>query len=285
MKDRKLDARQKGNIDKAPVNILSIITLVAVVLIAVCLAVLFWPSSKIEGPGGTEPTEATITETVAASTKETVHRHTWKDATCEEPQICKTCNEKKGSPLGHKWIEASYDTPKTCSICKITEGDVLINPIVEPIRDRLPIVMHAISSSERIYGFENSDLTEKSSEFYFEPHKDEIVITDVTKDGSALEIRYPSSIAAPGYRTLWFPTERIIPLGEVKVISGAANKKTITYRYSQDGSTLMYYGRMDPGDEYVSLGKTESGHKVVVYPIYRDTVCGLSVEEKMALLD
>lgn len=211
--------------------------------------------------------------------------HDWILADCTTPRTCRICREITGDPADHQWIDATYLSPKTCSICRKTEGDVLTNPLVEPIRERLPIVTHAISSSQRIYGYTDSNLTEKNNEYYFEPYNDQIVITDITKDGSAMEICYPSSISASGNRTLWFPTDQIISLCEIKVNSMVANKSITTYRYSTDGNTLMNYGRMDSGDEYISLGNTESGYKVIVYPIYRDTVCGLGVEEKIALIE
>ena len=106
------------------------IVLLAVVLIAVCLAVLFWPSSKIEGPGGTEPTEPTkpvVSESEATSLKETTpkptgHNHDWKDATCTTPKTCKACDAVSGTALDHQWKAATCTEPKTCKICGITTG-------------------------------------------------------------------------------------------------------------------------------------------------------------------
>lgn len=167
MKYPNLDSRQKRKWDKSPHNILNIITIAAVVVIAVCLAVLFGPSSKIEGSGGTEPTIATaVAETEVVPTEETVHQHSWKDATCEEPQICKNCGEKKGSPLGHKWIEATYDTPKTCRVCNETEEAPLEKP---SIRNIPPTGMIAAGNYHSVYLKSNGTVyavgSEKLSEY------------------------------------------------------------------------------------------------------------------------
>lgn len=116
------------------------IVLLAVVLIAVCLAVLFWPSSKIEEPGGTEPTKPVVSESEATSLKETtpkptVHNHDWKDATCTTPKTCKVCDAVSGTALGHKWKAATYSSPKTCITCGETSGDILR---VDPYSVELP---------------------------------------------------------------------------------------------------------------------------------------------------
>ena len=113
----------------------TILLTVAIILTAGVLIGVLIKGCSVDDPPPTEPTEATIAETVAAPTKETVHQHTWKDATCEEPQICKTCYEKKGSPLGHTWIDATYDAPKTCITCGETSGDILR---VDPYSVELP---------------------------------------------------------------------------------------------------------------------------------------------------
>lgn len=54
-----------------------------------------------------------------------VHRHDWKDATCESPKICERCGETKGSPQGHSWTEATCANPKTCTVCGQTSGSAL----------------------------------------------------------------------------------------------------------------------------------------------------------------
>ena len=210
--------------------------------------------------------------------------HQWQDATCTGPKICKVCGETEGAKADHQWIDATYYSPRTCAICQEIEGDVLLNPMVGSIRERLPIVTYAMSSAQKIFGYEDPELTQKSNEYYFVPYKDEIVITNISGNGSALEIRYPSSISSSGYRTLWFSTEEIVPLQEIEVSYEVANEEITTYRFSKDNDALKQYGRMDPGNEYIVLGITESGYKVIEYSIYRDTICDLDVRDKIALI-
>ena len=51
--------------------------------------------------------------------------HIWKEATCEEPQICEKCGEKEGTALGHKWKNATCTEPETCEVCGKKKGDPL----------------------------------------------------------------------------------------------------------------------------------------------------------------
>lgn len=49
--------------------------------------------------------------------------HTWKEATCTEPETCKKCGMTKGKKEGHEWIEATCTEPKTCEECGKTKGE------------------------------------------------------------------------------------------------------------------------------------------------------------------
>ncbi len=53
------------------------------------------------------------------------HTHEWKDATCETPKTCTSCEETEGEALGHNWAEATCESPKTCTVCAATEGSPL----------------------------------------------------------------------------------------------------------------------------------------------------------------
>ena len=55
---------------------------------------------------------------------ESLHTHSWSDATCTEPQKCE-CGETQGEALGHTWADATCTAPKTCSVCSVTEGEAL----------------------------------------------------------------------------------------------------------------------------------------------------------------
>lgn len=62
------------------------------------------------------------------SASESIHTHSYKEATCTTPKKCSTCGATEGSAKGHSWVEATYTAPKTCSNCKITEGESLPIP-------------------------------------------------------------------------------------------------------------------------------------------------------------
>lgn len=51
--------------------------------------------------------------------------HTYTEATCTSPKVCKKCGTENGSYAPHSWIEGNCTTPKTCYICGTTEGDVV----------------------------------------------------------------------------------------------------------------------------------------------------------------
>ncbi len=55
------------------------------------------------------------TEKIAAT-----GQHSWKDATCSTPKICKTCSATTGSVLDHNYIDGS------CSYCQKAGGEVKI---------------------------------------------------------------------------------------------------------------------------------------------------------------
>lgn len=125
----------------------------------------------------------------------------------------------------HHWIDATYFAPKTCSVCQMTEGNALQNPLVEPIREHLPIVTYAMTSEEKVYGYEDPDLKAQSTEFFFAPDKDEIVITNISENALAVEICYPSNITESEYRTLWFAVKDILPLSEILIDNEAADER------------------------------------------------------------
>lgn len=73
--------------------------------------------------------EATCTEpeicTVCGATNGSAKGHSWKEATCTEPATCTVCGTTSGSAKGHSWNEATCSSPKKCQVCKITEGSAL----------------------------------------------------------------------------------------------------------------------------------------------------------------
>lgn len=53
------------------------------------------------------------------------HVHTWKNATCTEPETCEECGETRGKELGHRWQAGSCTEPEVCSRCGETRGEPL----------------------------------------------------------------------------------------------------------------------------------------------------------------
>jgi serine/threonine protein kinase len=72
---------------------------------------------------------ATCTEpetcSICGKTRGEALGHSWQPATCETPETCSVCGETYGSALGHKWQPASCTEPKTCLVCGATEGAAL----------------------------------------------------------------------------------------------------------------------------------------------------------------
>jgi superfamily II helicase len=53
------------------------------------------------------------------------HVHQWKDADCENGEICTDCAAKGGDPLGHDAKEANYQEDSTCKRCGVVLGEKL----------------------------------------------------------------------------------------------------------------------------------------------------------------
>ena len=51
--------------------------------------------------------------------------HDWEEATCETAKTCKRCGKKEGSHLGHYWAEATCEEAKTCQQCRKKDGEAL----------------------------------------------------------------------------------------------------------------------------------------------------------------
>lgn len=210
--------------------------------------------------------------------------HKWIAATCTTPKTCEVCGLETGVAKEHQWVDATYFSPKMCSVCQVTEGAALENPLVEPIQDHLPIVTYAMTSEQKVYGYEDSDLKVQSTEYYFAPDKDEIVITNISEDALAVEVCYPSNLTSSGYRTLWFATKDILPLSEILIDAETADERKNTFRYSENGNSLIRYGSMDGGNKYTVLGKLDSGYTAIIYSIYKQEVYGNDVRFKLALI-
>lgn len=228
-------------------------------------------------------TEGAPLETVPNS-QQTTCSHSWTAADCLNPQICRNCGATTGVPRGHQWIEATYSSPKTCSSCGLSEGDPLENSLVDLLRERLPIVTYAMTSTRLVYGYEDEALTQKNSSVFMEPGKGEIVITDISDDGAALKVYFRTYSTQAGYDVLWFPFADIIQVEEVSISQRSAGVKMDTYKPFHSSYGESRYGGMEIGWEFTYLGSHESGYYVITYPIYEQKVYKISVFNKIALV-
>lgn len=64
----------------------------------------------------------TTTSPAVSETAETVHKHTFRNATCSNPRTCTSCGETEGSANGHNWKDATCSEPKICTVCGNTSG-------------------------------------------------------------------------------------------------------------------------------------------------------------------
>ena len=210
--------------------------------------------------------------------------HIWKPASCSAPESCSICGESRGTPLDHVWTAATYTEPETCEVCKATSGVSLRTQLTDFLRQKLPFTTYSASLANKVYGYEDAGLTKKSDKYNFVPSIDELVITDISEDGSAVQVCYPSTTADSGYRTLWFPLEDVIPLVDVKIGRGETADKLTTYRLDQKENGMVRYGVMAANSDYTTLGTHESGYIVVHYHITETQINGCAVTEKIALI-
>lgn len=107
--------------------------LAAVLAIVACIILCLrnnTTSASAPRINSTVPTKETtsIPETKNTTPAETIHVHSWMDATCQLPKTCATCGARSGTTVSHQWKDATYDAPKTCMVCGTTTGSAL-NPL------------------------------------------------------------------------------------------------------------------------------------------------------------
>lgn len=210
--------------------------------------------------------------------------HQWSAATCTAPATCEVCGLESGAAAGHQWVEATYFAPKTCSVCHATEGKPIDNPLIAFIRQRLPIVTYAMGSDPCVYGYEDAALTRKVDSHYLDLDGGEIVIADISEDGTALQISFPTEVTASGYDTLWFAFTDIIPLQTIEIIHQETDKTVNTYRMQSFDDELIRYGALKKGWKFYFMGEHESGCYVITYTIYQRQLYNLSIKNKIALV-
>jgi len=153
------------------------------------------------------------------------------------------------------------------------------------LANRLPIVTYAmpLSGATRIHPFEDSSLRTQRRDLWIDTFRDEIVITDISRDGRAARVSYPST--AVGVRTMWFDIRDIIGMSTVDIVTYNATTNINVLRMSS-ASVTVSYGRISTG-QCIRLGSRRVGSTTffpTVYPISTTTVNRVSgIRNKLGL--
>ena len=160
--------------------------------------------------------------------------------------------------------------------------------VASQLSSRLPLVTYAmpLSGAAKVYSYSDASLSTKTTGYYIDSFKDQIVITKISSDGRALYVAYPSSSSGTGYRSRWFAADDILGLASVGVQAYTCTSKNTTYRMAS-GSGVTSYGSISAGDACLKLGIHAVGGKTyypTVYPISSGTYNKVSgVRYKLAL--
>lgn len=173
--------------------------------------------------------------------------------------------------------------PLVPSVSAATSSTVATN-----LSAKLPLVTYAmpLSGASRVYSYSNSSLRSRTSGYYIDSFTDQIVITQVSADGRAVYVTYPSSSAKGGYRSRWFAADDILGTATVNVKAYTAAATSTTYRMRSSAATVSY-GSIARNDSCLSLGSHVIAGKTyypTVYPISAGRYNGISgVRYKLAL--
>lgn len=122
-----------------------------------------------------------------------------------------------------------------------------------------------------IYAYTDRTLETVDDGSYIDCYADDLLIMDMSGDGSALEIKYP---AGDGYKVKWFDREDILGVCDQYPETYTANRDALTYVYS-DAYTLKADGFIKSGDTCIVLGRREiddTTYELTIYPIEDSTV-------------
>lgn len=157
--------------------------------------------------------------------------------------------------------------------------------VSDQVKDCLPIVTYAspLSGAKKVYAYSNSSLSKKQASNYIDAYSDQIVITDISNNGNAVYVTYPTSSGK--YKSKWFKTNDILGIKAVDIREYEAKQKLTVYRMSSS-SKVKSYGSISKGDNCISLGKhimSGKNYYVTIYPISKTKVNGITVRHKVAL--
>ena len=160
--------------------------------------------------------------------------------------------------------------------------------VASQLTSRLPLVTYAmpLSGASRVYSYSSSSLSTKTTGYYIDSFSDQIVITQISSNGKAVYVTYPSTSSSTGYRSRWFAADDILGLAAVDVRTYTCSSTNTTYRMSS-ASGVTSYGSISKGDACAMLGTHTVGSKTyypTIYPITSKTYNGVSgVKYKLAL--
>ena len=160
--------------------------------------------------------------------------------------------------------------------------------VARNVSSKLPIVTYAnpISGSSKVYSYSDSSLSKRTTGYYIDSFIDQIVITQISSNGKAVLVTYPSG--SKGFRSRWFAADDILGLSSVSVSSGNNAKQKYNCYRMKSSSTVSSVGSVSAGDSFVVLGTRRLGngstYYPTIYPVSRQTVNGVSnVRYKLAM--
>lgn len=158
--------------------------------------------------------------------------------------------------------------------------------VADAIDANLPIITYAspANNAKRVYAYNNSSLSQRLSNRYIDTYTDQIAVTDITNNGRAVLVTYPTS--GGGYRSAWFRTEDIFGINPGSTVSNyTATSSSKTYRLSSS-SSVTSYGSIAKNDYCVNLGRHNVNHSAyysTIYPIGRTSIYNVSgIRHKVA---
>ncbi len=177
-----------------------------------------------------------------------------------------------------------------CSVCNkvLKQAEVIpiqTNAAILGMKKYMPIVTYAfpIDGASRVYAYNDSSLSSKSTSYFIDCYTDEITIVDVNADGTGLKVAYPTS---SGTRTLWFDTKDIVGVSIMNPATYTAGKGSNTYRIAS-ATEFKVYGVIATNDTCYRLGSryfAGSEYFPTVYNTGAKTVNGVAnVKYRLAL--
>lgn len=160
--------------------------------------------------------------------------------------------------------------------------------VASQLNGYLPLVTYAmpLSGASRVYSYSDASLRTRTTGYYIDTFKDQIVVTKISSDGRAVYVTYPSRSSRTGVRSRWFSADDILGLSTVSIQKYTFPAKSTTYRM-RSASGLTSYGSISKGDSCLMLGTRAIGantYCVYTYPISRGTYNKISgVRYKLAL--